>query len=509
MVEVKSMLRFLALLVLLLWAQNASAASFSCTGGNIYWNKTGFVNTTTSACTYDIGTVYAPGGATQDGYTIITSPHLALNVSGITVTFINNGAPYAPTSKSLSCFIGVGTPGLGPFGATINTPMANTVTANSITANFPAFALSEGYYNLDCTVNYVNAAGESVSHKFLGSGYQPAIGVVGNASTYGTSTVNITAAPVEPSVALAGLSGTIGAGAQTVTATFSKEVTGFTAADLSLTNASVSNFLASSTSVYTFDITPAATGAVSVQVPAGSVTDLAGNANTASNTLSAAADLTPPRVSFSGLPAPALLYTGVTQTITATFSEAVTGFTLSDLVAVGATVSNFVVVNPTTYRFDALPTGATAVSIGVSLLSVSDLVGNLNSIADPAFTARNAGQPTPISASFTITPSAGVSSVIAVFTDTSTPTSSLTLTSWAWDFGDGNTSTLQNPAHYYTTQGVYTVTLQACDRSGCSTATGTVTVSNALSSLTSTLSGLTGPIGPPPNHYRGLFQRFG
>lgn len=31
--------------------------------------------------------------------------------------------------------------------------------------------------------------------------------------------------------------------------------------------------------------------------------------------------------------------------------------------------------------------------------------------------------------------------------------------SWAWDFRDTVTSTLQNPAHIYTTPGVYTVTL--------------------------------------------------
>jgi PKD repeat protein len=31
--------------------------------------------------------------------------------------------------------------------------------------------------------------------------------------------------------------------------------------------------------------------------------------------------------------------------------------------------------------------------------------------------------------------------------------------SWAWNFGDGNTSTLQNPTHTYGATGVYTVTL--------------------------------------------------
>ena len=36
---------------------------------------------------------------------------------------------------------------------------------------------------------------------------------------------------------------------------------------------------------------------------------------------------------------------------------------------------------------------------------------------------------------------------------------SSTATSWAWDFGDGNTSTEQNPLHVYSEEGVYDVTL--------------------------------------------------
>lgn len=46
-------------------------------------------------------------------------------------------------------------------------------------------------------------------------------------------------------------------------------------------------------------------------------------------------------------------------------------------------------------------------------------------------------------------------------------------TSWAWDFGDGNTSTEQNPLHTYIVEGVYTVTLEACNDFGCQTFTAT------------------------------------
>lgn len=60
------------------------------------------------------------------------------------------------------------------------------------------------------------------------------------------------------------------------------------------------------------------------------------------------------------------------------------------------------------------------------------------------------------------------------FTDTSTGSP----TSWAWDFGDGGTSTLQNPTHVYAGHGTYTVELQV--NAGASTITHSVTVNTAF-----------------------------
>ena len=44
---------------------------------------------------------------------------------------------------------------------------------------------------------------------------------------------------------------------------------------------------------------------------------------------------------------------------------------------------------------------------------------------------------------------------------------------WEWDFGDGTTSTEQNPAHIYTTPGKYTVSLKASNVVGTTTETKT------------------------------------
>ncbi len=54
-------------------------------------------------------------------------------------------------------------------------------------------------------------------------------------------------------------------------------------------------------------------------------------------------------------------------------------------------------------------------------------------------------------------------------------------TSWAWDFGDGNTSTLQNPSHLYAANGTYTVTLIATGPCGPDTTSASVTVFSDVS----------------------------
>lgn len=59
-------------------------------------------------------------------------------------------------------------------------------------------------------------------------------------------------------------------------------------------------------------------------------------------------------------------------------------------------------------------------------------------------------------AMWSATPVGGAAPLTVQFTDASTGTP----TSWLWNFGDGNTSTVQNPSHMYLNPGNYTVTLQ-------------------------------------------------
>ena len=73
----------------------------------------------------------------------------------------------------------------------------------------------------------------------------------------------------------------------------------------------------------------------------------------------------------------------------------------------------------------------------------------------------------PPVAAFSGTPLSGEAPLSVAFTDASTNSP----TSWAWTFGDGGTSTTQNPSHNYTTAGTYTVTLIATNTGGSDTET--------------------------------------
>ena len=61
----------------------------------------------------------------------------------------------------------------------------------------------------------------------------------------------------------------------------------------------------------------------------------------------------------------------------------------------------------------------------------------------------------PLDVAFTADPVSGVAPLRVSFTDESTGSPG----SWLWDFGDGSTSTQQNPVHTYSTSGTFSVSL--------------------------------------------------
>ena len=126
-----------------------------------------------------------------------------------------------------------------------------------------------------------------------------------------------------------------------VTATFSEDVTGFVLGDVVVGNGSASNFAGSGSS-YSFDVTPADDGAVTVDVAAAAAKDAAGNDSTAATQLSLTYDGTAPTVSLAG---PEKI--GVDPfTVVATFSEDVSGLEISEIEIVGGSITDLDVQSP-------------------------------------------------------------------------------------------------------------------------------------------------------------------
>ena len=151
----------------------------------------------------------------------------------------------------------------------------------------------------------------------------------------------------------------------------------------------------------------------------------------------------PPVAIFSGTPVSGTLPLTVAFTDSSTNSPTIWAWDFGD----GGT-SN--VQNPS-HTYGAL--GTYNVSLTVTNGYGSNTTTKTNYIAV---------SPQPPVASFTAQPFWGISSPNITFTDTSTNNP----TAWLWNFGDGGSSTLQNPYHIYTNKGYYNVTLTASNAGG-------------------------------------------
>jgi subtilisin len=115
------------------------------------------------------------------------------------------------------------------------------------------------------------------------------------------------------------------------------------------------------------------------------------------------------------------------------------------------------------------------------LLDVSN-----STIFNPVLIATG-GANTPPTAGFTFT----TSGLTATFTDTSTDDGGIV--SWGWAFGDGGTSTAQNPSHTYAVDGTYNVSLTVTDNEGAtSTTSHAVTVTSGGGGAEVTVASLIG-----------------
>ena len=145
-----------------------------------------------------------------------------------------------------------------------------------------------------------------------------------------------------------------------------------------------------------------------------------------------------------------------TAPLTATFADSSTGVVSSYAWNFGDGGTS-TLQNPS-HLYSAV--GTYSVSLTVTGPGGSDVLTRTNYI--------DVTEPAPIS-NFSGAPTSGVSPLTVGFSDLS----SGAVSSYAWTFGDGGTSTLQNPSHVYSAVGTYSVSLAVTGPGGSDTLTRT------------------------------------
>lgn len=102
-----------------------------------------------------------------------------------------------------------------------------------------------------------------------------------------------------------------------------------------------------------------------------------------------------------------------------------------------------------------------SLAIAIALVLVGSGLGRASAANAPADEIFADGFDPPPVANFNFV----INGTAVTFTDQATDAGGGTVNAWVWDFGDGSTSTAQNPVHTFAGNGVYTVTETVFDGS--------------------------------------------
>ncbi|MVF12283.1 hypothetical protein FT643_09005 [Ketobacter sp. MCCC 1A13808] len=237
-------------------ASNATVGAFNATNASTY---TALITPTSDGAV----TVDVAGSVAQDaaGNNNTAATQLAITYDGSLPTVAISGA-----SGSINA----------PFTATFTfSENVSGFTVGDITVSNASVSTFSSTNASTYTALITPTSEAAVTVEVAGSVAQDSAGNNNSAATQLSIIYDTTA----PAVTVSGASGNISA-PFTATFTFSEAVSGFVVGDITLTNASGSNFQAVSGSVYTIDITPLAFGMVTLSVAANKANDAAGNNNT-------------------------------------------------------------------------------------------------------------------------------------------------------------------------------------------------------------------------------------
>ena len=204
----------------------------------------------------------------------------------------------------------------------------------------------------------------------------------------------------EPTVSLS-VPSNVQNGRFTVQVNFSEPVSGFLSGTyISLVNNTATatvgaySYNLDGTTFYNVSLTPTTSGSVTLNIPAGVVTDAAKNPNTASETKTVVVDMDAPGVSISGFPSG--VQTGAFD-VTITFTEPVLDFEQSDVSLTGTAASAITVWSANTentiYTATITPMASGEVMLGVDANVATDVGGNSNTVATAQSVLVDTGSP--------------------------------------------------------------------------------------------------------------------
>lgn len=170
----------------------------------------------------------------------------------------------------------------------------------------------------------------------------------------------------------------------------SEPVGGFTASDVTVTNGTLANFASVDGTHWTAEVTPTAQGTVTISIAAGAFTDGAGKDNTASS-LNVLFDSVRPTVTLAGVASHTNTFP---VTVTATFSETVTGVTLADFVFVNATAT--LTGSGSSYTLSVSPSGEGPFSVTLPEHAAQDAAGNTSQASNTLASNYDITPPTAV-----------------------------------------------------------------------------------------------------------------
>ena len=280
--------------------------------------------------------------------------------------------------------------------ATSTAPFTATITFNEVVSGFTVAGITVSNATLSAfseattgTVWTVRVTPEMDGPVTLGIGANVAMDAAGNGNTAATQARSIYTAPdmMAPTVGI-DVPATSTA-PFTATITFSEMVSGFTVADIMVSNATLSDFTEATTgaatpgTIWTVLVTPEMDGPVTLEIAAGGAENAAGTSNTAApqaRSIYTAPDMMAPTV---GIDVPATSTAPFTATIT--FSEMVSGFTVADITVSNATLSAFTEATPgTVWTVLVTPEMDGPVTLDIAAGGAENTAGTSNTAAPQA-----------------------------------------------------------------------------------------------------------------------------